>query len=187
MQPTMAWDASCWDLTLRLRAEHRPEEPIDETCALFARAITAALRSSDDGVRASKPPPYPKSPDTLVPNYREFKKHLQVHAAAGAAQGPSDQPRSAGAEKLGYLVGRVTRRRCFFTTRQGRLGIGPSGTALGDRLRVVFYCPTPYLFWPYGSESFELVGEVYVDHFMHGEALRMLDQKEADEIRWTVS
>ncbi|KAL8659561.1 MAG: hypothetical protein Q9202_007071, partial [Teloschistes flavicans] len=68
-----------------------------------------------------------------------------------------------------------TRNRSFFATANGRIGIGPEGTKAGDDVRVIIFCPTPYILREQGN-VYDFIGEAYVDGMMYGQALDMVDQ-----------
>jgi hypothetical protein len=83
----------------------------------------------------------------------------------------------------------VTRRRRFFSTAGGRIGIGPSTTEVGDEVRVVFFLPTPYLMRSATKKKegrYRLVGETYVHGFMYGEAIEMFKEKRLKETQWVL-
>ena len=75
---------------------------------------------------------------------------------------------------FGVQVSRVTDGRCFFATRDGRIGLGPSNMQVGDTVCIFFYCPTPYILRS-GPSVHEFVGEAYVHGLMYAQALDMLD------------
>ncbi|KAL9579091.1 MAG: hypothetical protein Q9203_006846 [Teloschistes exilis] len=80
----------------------------------------------------------------------------------------------------------VTRNRCFFATANGRIGIGPADTQPGDDVRVIIFCPTPYILREQGS-VYEFIGEAYVDGMMYGQALEMVDQGNLTKERFTIA
>jgi len=86
------------------------------------------------------------------------------------------------------VVHNVTRRRRFFSTVGGRIGIGPSSTEPGDEVRVVFFLPTPYLMRLATKKEgrYRLVGETYVHGFMYGEAIEMFKEKRLAETQWVL-
>jgi Heterokaryon incompatibility protein (HET) len=86
---------------------------------------------------------------------------------------------------FGMQVSRLTRGRCFFATRDGRIGLGPSDTQVGDAVCVFFYCPTPYIL-RHGPSVHRFVGEAYVHGIMHAQALDMLDQGILDETQFII-
>ena len=62
--------------------------------------------------------------------------------------------------------------RRFFCTKQGRLGLGPSETTVGDKVYVFNGAPVPFLLRRKSSiEYHTLVGEAYVHGMMQGEGL----------------
>lgn len=76
--------------------------------------------------------------------------------------------------------------RRFMLTKKGYLGWAPDNvlesdeqnhTRIGDLVAVVFGCSTPLIIRPRG-ERFEVVGEAYVQGFMNGEALQLIDSDE---------
>lgn len=86
---------------------------------------------------------------------------------------------------FGSQVSRLTRGRCFFTTRDGRLGLGPSNMEVGDTVCVFFYCPTPYMLRR-GHSVHDFIGEAYVHGLMYSEALDIFDQKLIEETQFII-
>jgi hypothetical protein len=60
---------------------------------------------------------------------------------------------------------------CFFTTRQGHMGLGPRDMRDDDQVCILRGCNFPVVLRQYGF-SFKLVGAAYVAGFMYGEFLR---------------
>ena len=75
---------------------------------------------------------------------------------------------------------RILKQRCFFATRDGRLGIGPSTMEVGDQVAVFFYCPTPYVL-KRREVDYEFRGEAYVHGLMYNEGIDMLNKGELEE------
>ncbi|KAL2047570.1 hypothetical protein ABVK25_011392 [Lepraria finkii] len=75
---------------------------------------------------------------------------------------------------------RILKQRCFFATRDGRLGIGPRTMEVGDKVVVLFYCPTPYILRRKEAD-YQFVGETYVHGLMYNEGIDMLKRGELDE------
>ncbi|KAL1851752.1 hypothetical protein Daus18300_012437 [Diaporthe australafricana] len=103
----------------------------------------------------------------------------------------SSSPGEMDANMQSYLrvLRRVARRRRYFVTKGGRVGLGPVGMAVDDVVVVAFYCPTPYLLRRRGldfEDLWELVGEAYVHGIMYGEALRLFDEGRVKEKSWVV-
>lgn len=129
----------------------------------------------------------PADPQPCAAPYLRLRQQLQAADAAGtaAARGDLDPDVQSYAEALR----RVTRRRRFFATRGGRIGLGPVDMKVGDTVAVVFYCPTPYLLRRRGGGGegrWELVGEAYVHGIMYGEALSLLPEGRVQETTWVV-
>lgn len=68
--------------------------------------------------------------------------------------------------------------RVFFITSNGQMGIGPSDSAIGDTVAVMFGGGVPYLMRPHrkASNAWQLVGESYIPGLMHGEAIPKCEQ-----------
>ncbi|KAL0931131.1 heterokaryon incompatibility protein [Colletotrichum truncatum] len=73
--------------------------------------------------------------------------------------------------------------RCFYTTKQGLLGLGSGFMAIGDVVVVPYGCNTPVILRPEGCRSeYRYVGDAYLHGYMYGRAvdeLRLGDRKEA--------
>jgi hypothetical protein len=83
-------------------------------------------------------------------------------------------------------VREMVMERRFMLTRRGYLGWAPDNfldngeenhTRIGDLVAIVFGCSTPLIIHPVGprEERFVVVGEAYVQGFMNGEALLLID------------
>ncbi|KAF4457822.1 Heterokaryon incompatibility protein 6, OR allele [Fusarium austroafricanum] len=80
-------------------------------------------------------------------------------------------------------VREMVMERRFMLTKRGYLGWAPDNaldeseenhTQIGDLVAIVFGCSTPLIIRPQG-ERFILVGEAYVQGFMNGESLRLIN------------
>jgi hypothetical protein len=61
--------------------------------------------------------------------------------------------------------------RCLFTTASGMQGVGPLATSPGDMVAVINGTPMPFVIrYSEEKQGYELLGECYIDGFMHGEA-----------------
>ncbi|KXX80953.1 Heterokaryon incompatibility protein 6, OR allele [Madurella mycetomatis] len=78
---------------------------------------------------------------------------------------------------------RAVMQRRLMLTRKGYFGWGPDNPfdndpsnefRVGDKIAILFGCSTPLVIRPRG-DKFEVVGEGYVQGFMDGEALRLLE------------
>lgn len=81
-------------------------------------------------------------------------------------------------EKLGGRVKDTisTMARRLAITEKGRLGMAPSRAQKGDSVMVLYGCNIPVLLRDRGGK-FEFVGECYVDGFMDGEAITLLNDE----------
>jgi hypothetical protein len=67
--------------------------------------------------------------------------------------------------------------RPFFSTRDGRIGLGPSRLAKGDEVCVFHSGGTPFILrYEDGNNVAKLIGESYVHGLMNAEALDMVDR-----------
>ena len=183
---TLEWDRRCWDVFLRARSRLSNEPLHEGSYRAYAIAITAGLPYINSVKASSQPILYPRHGNIRLQDYGEFKQFLQALLTADGESSNSALHPTLGAERFGRLLGTVTRRRKFFATQKGHFGLGPSKMAIGDNVRVVFFCPTPYLFRPCESGKLQLVGEVFVYNFMYGEILTMLRRKQVQESKWIV-
>lgn len=62
------------------------------------------------------------------------------------------------------------RKRSFFATPKGYIGLGPSGIEHGDLICILYGCRKPVVLRPLGKH-FAVVGECYVHGLMFGEAM----------------
>jgi hypothetical protein len=62
--------------------------------------------------------------------------------------------------------------RRFFSTRNGRHGLGPSEMLQGDIVAVLYGDRWPFLLRPVGDEYYRMIGICYVEGIMFGEAVR---------------
>jgi hypothetical protein len=88
-----------------------------------------------------------------------------------------------------YCNGReMVMERRFMLTERGYLGWAPDNfldegeenhTQIGDLIAIMFGCSTPLIIRPRG-EAFVVVGEAYVEGFMNGESLCLIDSGECE-------
>ncbi|KAH7401437.1 hypothetical protein BKA66DRAFT_450431 [Pyrenochaeta sp. MPI-SDFR-AT-0127] len=83
-----------------------------------------------------------------------------------------------GMEKALQAVRRIS-ERTFITTEKGNLGSTGVAVKEGDRIFVAPGCSFPFLVRPDG-DNYRVVGECYLDGFMNGEALDMLENGELE-------
>lgn len=69
--------------------------------------------------------------------------------------------------------------RCFCVTNEGRMGLGTGFMAPNDEVVVPLGCSTPVLLRPEGNRGeYRFVGDIYVNGYMHGKAMKDLDSKQ---------
>ena len=175
VQQTVRWEAACLDLAKSML------KVTDGIPDLYVRTLTANLiiwkLNEETCIWWDK-----DERIDLLSSYREIMKGLRTIVKHGSQM---YIPFSQGAVLFWGAVTRATRRRCFFATRNGRIGLGPSDTQVGDTVAVLFYCPTPYLFRR-GPVRSRLVGEAYVHDLMYAQALHMLDRGQVEESQWII-
>lgn len=87
-------------------------------------------------------------------------------------------------QALGHYKGMVAGfcLRSYFSTRGGRVGLGPPRVETGDRIVILDQAKVPHILrLGVNGAPAKLVGDAYVHGIMHGEALKMDDRCE-DEI-----
>ncbi|KAJ4301073.1 hypothetical protein N0V90_003163 [Kalmusia sp. IMI 367209] len=70
--------------------------------------------------------------------------------------------------------------RRLFITSTGHLGLGPEAMMSGDVVVVLFGGKVPFVLRRVGDEQWKLIGECYVNGFMHGEALEQQGRNRGD-------
>ncbi|KAH6714639.1 hypothetical protein BKA61DRAFT_361641 [Leptodontidium sp. MPI-SDFR-AT-0119] len=78
------------------------------------------------------------------------------------------------------VPGQVLLFHRFFVTRKDYFGLGPSTTAVGDKVFVLFGCATPYLLRSEGDHHV-VVGWCYLHGAMVGEAIHQMNNGELKE------
>jgi hypothetical protein len=114
--------------------------------------------------------------------YLRFKEYIEAASIAKDELPEQLPPLCSAAKRFADCLGSMSRRRRFFSTKSGRIGLGPSDTRIGDTLVAIFYCPTPYLLWQ-GDHNWHFVGETYLHDLMYGEALEMFDNGKVQETK----
>jgi len=121
--------------------------------------------------------------------YRKWTKHAHQiaygrggHPVAIFRDASPLTSHSAGGEvnKMDHAIRAATIERVFFTTADGRVGLGPPSIAEGDEVYILFGGRTPFVLRPSHqrfevdgepSECYELVGDCYVHGIMDGETI----------------
>ena len=66
----------------------------------------------------------------------------------------------------------LQKERQFLRTEEGYIGTGPSRTAAGDKVVILYGSILPFVLREHGEGRYLLVGEAYIHGLMHGEALK---------------
>jgi hypothetical protein len=117
--------------------------------------------------------------------YCQFKEHMEATSKDEDNHVKKLRILPAVANAFNACLTAMSRRRRFFLTKTGRIGLGPSDTKVGDNLVVIFFCPTPYLLRR-KDPNWQIVGETYVHGLMYGEGLDMLDSGDLQETQWII-
>jgi len=178
LMATGDWDAQC--LRMSLQYLSRDVEGFD----VYTRTITAnrvSVEASHSGTILLDR----EHEVDFVEHYQKFKTFIQTMKAVNGEARVVDHlhPRTI---QFVETLSQVTRRRKFFATENGRIGLGPAEIEVGDSLSVLFYCPTPYVLRHQPNGRSRLIGEAYVHSLMYGEALDMLDRGEIHETKWVI-
>jgi hypothetical protein len=183
LRQTASWDKACFALAKRCL----PEAAGSANYNIYARTLTANRVTVD-----------PVSETGTIFDCKEAVNFKQVYLnfrrlmLEVLKDGIDHDPRlllDPDAKWFLECMGLMTRRRRFFGTKGGRIGIGPSNTQVGDRLVVLFYCPTPYLLrlaQEQPQKQWQLVGETFVYGLMYGEALSMFDKGNVQETKFVI-
>lgn len=75
-------------------------------------------------------------------------------------------------------------QRSFFSTRDGRIDLGPAHVKAGDLICVFYNAWTPFIIRPRLADAGlkELIGESYVHGLMYGEVFGMVNETECETI-----
>ncbi|KAL6703702.1 hypothetical protein ACN47E_009396 [Coniothyrium glycines] len=103
------------------------------------------------------------------PDFASFAVALRSELRKQAEEGDPDQ--------FGVLAGKACHERKFFRTADGRMGLCPRHTRVGDVIAVLYGGSVPYVLREVRQERWRFVGECYVDGLMFGEAERMQRQE----------
>ncbi|KXH43885.1 hypothetical protein CSAL01_01801 [Colletotrichum salicis] len=104
-------------------------------------------------------------------------RELEEYVHATTTIGPQDRR-----QFLQEHFGDRMRGRCFYVTKEGRLGMGSGYMAVGDAIVVPFGCSTPIIIRPEGSDGgYRYVGDTYLNGFMYGRAINQWRKGERKE------
>ncbi|KAI1397309.1 hypothetical protein F4819DRAFT_472441 [Hypoxylon fuscum] len=106
------------------------------------------------------------------------ENHMSAWAKSGGAQAMDhlhDLSIDGKPGKYAALAQNFCFNRSFMITKEKRMGIGPSDTAVGDVVAVIPGGAVPYI-TRQGEAGWTFVGESYIDGLMAGEAVREYQQ-----------
>jgi WD40 repeat protein len=76
------------------------------------------------------------------------------------------------------IYAKISIRRSYIATENGRLGLAPMGTEVGDLICIMYGANTPYVVRSNGyNKPMTLIGDAYVDGIMYGEALLIPERR----------
>ncbi|RFU29940.1 hypothetical protein B7463_g6383, partial [Scytalidium lignicola] len=76
--------------------------------------------------------------------------------------------------------------RIFFSTKQGRIGVGPIDTQAGDRICIPFQSRVPLMMRPKANGRYKLLGDTYCYGLMEGQALEVARKNGTEQIRFAI-
>jgi len=120
----------------------------------------------------------------VVEDYGHWKVWmLQKTATDDRARGSTADPEGrAAAREYNSCLEAAWQGNAFFSTENGRVGIGPGALRQGDSVHVLFHARAPYLLrFDESRQAHSLVGPAYVHGLMGGEAFRAADPIQTHE------
>ena len=115
------------------------------------------------------------TPETHCQHYTAWLRYwtaLAVENKKGAKHSPpqNSQDERMRAMKFMELHHQAAYGRCFFTSKQGYMGLGPQLASYGCVIVVLLGGRTPYILRRDGKHHYRFVGECFVHGLMNGEA-----------------
>ncbi len=156
---TLEWEAAC--LKIAQEVYRMPDSvPEEHWRTLIANKLHTAMPCASN----------------LIDDYHKMKRFLQFRKTSSeGVQWSGDE--AAAMLNFSTAVEFACRGRRYFSTKNGRVGIGPADALPGDIVCIFFSGPTPYIIRPTQSVStYKFLGESYVHGLMGSEALDMMDQ-----------
>jgi hypothetical protein len=149
----LSWEAECNHIAQRTYGTS------DETSEAHWRTLSAYPESRTT----------PNLQVTCYDSFKEFLHDMSTSGISGAAEAERDE-----ADRFTSRLRLVCNNRRYFSTRGGRVGIGPPETKPGDQICVLYYGRPLFLLRPMGTlEIFEMIGDAYVHGLVNGEALTL--------------
>lgn len=129
--------------------------------------------------RIARSPGSTTNVDALVALRRELSICRHGYFTGGVKRGPRNSllDDTGSSDETMHSVSQTltlgpTRGRVLFTSSTGYVGLAPHGTKEGDLIFIVVGADIPFLLRPC-DDSYELIGEAYVQGVMDGEVLLM--------------
>jgi hypothetical protein len=98
--------------------------------------------------------------------------HLQTTTTVPSLHALQDDPALCLGGAYHEALTRWTRNRRLFRTDTGHLGLGPRMLRHGDIMAILYGCSVPVALRPRTQSEYTLVGDVYSDGIMSGEAVQ---------------
>jgi hypothetical protein len=115
------------------------------------------------------------SVETLVENdphhFQKFNTYRRVKALSGQSKDGLRDGDVAVADDYMTGLNEVAARQAFIATREGRIGLGPRITEVGDEIWLPIGAHMPFVLRPLGEKNFKILGLAYLHGMMHGEAV----------------
>jgi Heterokaryon incompatibility protein (HET) len=158
-------EARCWEAVEKLRPE------FNVTTAQYARTLVANYDKARDCKYSADL--VEEEFEMTVKAYRaSLSWTTKVEAQKWFLRNPDPKAMIAYRASLGFF----TTGRNFFTTKNGRIGIGPRTTRPGDHVCIIFSGHCPYILRSKaGAPTHSILGDAYVDHLMAGEVFELFD------------
>jgi Heterokaryon incompatibility protein (HET) len=121
---------------------------------------------------------YPR--EELAQDYIDFLAMVEfvegLRTSPGLMLSPPSAQQNQGAKRFLQTFWYKSRGRAFFTTKNGRVGLGPKGILPGDDVCVWFHFFAPFILRKQADgRTSKLIGDAYVDDLMDGEIFRQRD------------
>ncbi|KAL8716646.1 MAG: hypothetical protein Q9225_006038 [Loekoesia sp. 1 TL-2023] len=174
VQKMLAWEKECHDLTNKTYSASE-EDPLD----VHQRTLIADVLAWER-----------YDPSKVSAGYEDFINHLS-HIVANGSTPPIPEKQLEDLAAYQKAVGCACFGRKFFSTRNGRVGLGPPDVQPGDLIVLIPNSPWPFLFrqkdtvWARKDGSsghfYEYIGDSYVHGIMDGELMRSVDPDRIEE------
>jgi hypothetical protein len=111
--------------------------------------------------------------ELLEPFIMSTSQYGQLKWQQSSAKLTEDEERTLAFQYVRHAA-EATKRKSFFITEKGYMGLGPGMIKNGDKVCILFGCQHPLLLRKIG-EVYRLVGEIYVYGMMRGEMIEKFE------------